>query len=101
MAILNVSSVVERARDIALPEKTPLRGITNRYLSQYDWRLSPHLLSERLADFLKPLPSNQPGFPAAERGVLVIAHSLGGLITRHVVNKHPELFSGVVYAGTP
>ncbi|KAK0646493.1 hypothetical protein B0T16DRAFT_163120 [Cercophora newfieldiana] len=67
----------------------------------YDWRLSPHLLSQRLVDFLKTLPSNQPGVPAANRGALVIAHSLGGIITRHAVNQHPELFSGVVYAGTP
>jgi pimeloyl-ACP methyl ester carboxylesterase len=67
----------------------------------YDWRLSPHLLSRKLAAFLKTLPSNQPGVPAANRGALVIAHSLGGLITRHVVNQHPELFSGVVFAGTP
>ena len=63
----------------------------------YDWRLSPHYLSRRLEQFLKTLPSNQPGGD----GALVIAHSLGGLITRHVVNRNPELVSGVIYAGTP
>jgi hypothetical protein len=47
------------------------------------------------------LPSNACGLPPSERGVLVIAHSLGGLITRHAVNKRPDLFSGVIYAGTP
>lgn len=31
----------------------------------------------------------------------MIAHSLGGVITRHVVNSHPDLFSGVIYAGVP
>ena len=67
----------------------------------YDWRLSPHLLSRRLIEFLKKLPSNQPGVLMASRGALVIAHSLGGVITRHAVNRQPELFSGVVYAGTP
>jgi len=67
----------------------------------YDWRLSPHLLSRKLLDFVRTLPSNQPGVPEANRGALVIAHSLGGLITRHAVNQQPELFSGVVYAGTP
>lgn len=66
----------------------------------YDWRLSPHLLSKRLTAFLDGLPSNQPG-AGSNRGALVIAHSLGGLITRHVVNHRPELFSGVVYAGVP
>ncbi|PQE18654.1 phosphatidylcholine-sterol O-acyltransferase protein [Rutstroemia sp. NJR-2017a BVV2] len=68
----------------------------------YDWRLSPHLLSRKLQAFLEKLPSNQPG-PNGEQpeGALVIAHSLGGLITRHVVNQKPELFSGVIYAGVP
>ncbi|KAK3943009.1 hypothetical protein QBC46DRAFT_378708 [Diplogelasinospora grovesii] len=67
----------------------------------YDWRLSPHLLSRKLIDFLEKLPSNQRGTPKEQRGVWVIAHSLGGLITRHAVNQRPELFAGVVYAGTP
>jgi hypothetical protein len=67
----------------------------------YDWRLSPHLLSRRLIAYLEKLPCNQPGVPEKERGALVIAHSLGGLITRHAVNQRPELFSGVIYAGVP
>ncbi|KAE8451313.1 hypothetical protein EG329_004479 [Mollisiaceae sp. DMI_Dod_QoI] len=70
----------------------------------YDWRLSPDLLSKRLTKFLESLPSNQPsqdGSTDGPRGAVVIAHSLGGLITRHVVNRRPELFSGVVYAGVP
>lgn len=64
----------------------------------YDWRLSPHLLSRRLVDFMKSLPSNQGENPS---GAFVIAHSLGGVITRHAVNQAPALFSGVVYAGAP
>ncbi|KAI4186109.1 MAG: hypothetical protein L6R41_003681 [Letrouitia leprolyta] len=67
----------------------------------YDWRLSPHLLSRRLAQFLQSLPSNSKDLPKKERGAIVIAHSLGGLITRHAVNQDPELFAGVVYAGVP
>ncbi|PNS15206.1 hypothetical protein CAC42_8207 [Sphaceloma murrayae] len=67
----------------------------------YDWRLDPHYLSERLIQYLESLPCNKPGTPKAERGATVIAHSLGGLITRHAVNQRPELFAGVVYAGTP
>ncbi|KPM43098.1 hypothetical protein AK830_g3468 [Neonectria ditissima] len=67
----------------------------------YDWRLSPHLLSRKLQDFLQKLPSNQPGTPPQSRGALVIAHSLGGLITRHAVNQRPELFSSVLFAGVP
>ncbi|KAF7176440.1 hypothetical protein CNMCM7691_002569 [Aspergillus felis] len=67
----------------------------------YDWRLSPHLLSKRLIKFLEGLPSNAPDVPPEKRGAYVIAHSLGGLITRHAVNQRPELFAGVLYAGVP
>jgi hypothetical protein len=65
----------------------------------YDWRLSPHLLSRRLLGFLSGLKCNTD--PGEARGAIVIAHSLGGLITRHAVNQRPELFAGVLYAGTP
>ncbi|KAF7173868.1 hypothetical protein CNMCM6106_007956 [Aspergillus hiratsukae] len=67
----------------------------------YDWRLSPHLLSKQLIKFLEGLPSNAPDVPPEKRGAYVIAHSLGGLITRHAVNQRPELFAGVLYAGVP
>ncbi|KAI0481059.1 hypothetical protein GGR56DRAFT_303330 [Xylariaceae sp. FL0804] len=67
----------------------------------YDWRLSPHLLSKKLVAFLETLPSNRGDAKVGERGATVIAHSLGGLITRHAVNHRPELFAGVIYAGTP
>jgi pimeloyl-ACP methyl ester carboxylesterase len=67
----------------------------------YDWRLSPHLSSRKFLEFVEKLECNQPNVPAQLRGVTVIAHSLGGLITRHAVNKRPELFAGVIYAGVP
>ncbi|RBR12587.1 uncharacterized protein FIESC28_08544 [Fusarium coffeatum] len=67
----------------------------------YDWRLSPHLLSRKLQEYLQGLPSNQRDTPAGSRGALVISHSLGGIITRHAVNQRPDLFSGVLYCGTP
>ncbi|KAH0291980.1 hypothetical protein KCU62_g2312, partial [Aureobasidium sp. EXF-3399] len=67
----------------------------------YDWRLEPLFLSKQLIEFLEKLPCNKPGTPKNKRGAVVIAHSLGGLITRHAVNQRPELFAGVVYAGVP
>ncbi|TKA69342.1 hypothetical protein B0A55_08159 [Friedmanniomyces simplex] len=67
----------------------------------YDWRLNPLYLSKRLVAFLEDLPCNQPGVPNEQRGATVIAHSLGGLITRHALNKRPDLFRGVIYAGVP
>lgn len=73
----------------------------------YDWRLSPALIAKRLIAFLETLPCNRPVCADASgprkrgRGALVIAHSLGGLIVRNAINQRPELFSGVVFAGTP
>jgi pimeloyl-ACP methyl ester carboxylesterase len=67
----------------------------------YDWRLDPAYLSKQLQEFLKKLPCNQPGVPKEKRGAIVVAHSLGGLITRHAVNQQPTLFAGVIYAGVP
>ena len=67
----------------------------------YDWRLDPNYLSNQLISFLEGLPCNQPKHRKERRGAIVIAHSLGGLITRHAVNQRPDLFRGVVYAGVP
>ncbi|PSN74244.1 hypothetical protein BS50DRAFT_567107 [Corynespora cassiicola Philippines] len=67
----------------------------------YDWRLSPHLLSRRFIKYLESLPCNQPGVPPEKRGATIIAHSLGGLVTRHVINNRPDLVAGVIYAGVP
>jgi hypothetical protein len=67
----------------------------------YDWRLSPHMLSRRLIRFLERLECNSTGTPEGDRGATVIAHSLGGLITRHAVNQRPYLFKGLLYAGVP
>lgn len=67
----------------------------------YDWRLSPHFLSRRMIKFLESLPCNQPNVAPEKRGAIVLAHSLGGLITRHAINCRPELVAGVIYAGVP
>ncbi|KAJ5658267.1 uncharacterized protein N7484_001916 [Penicillium longicatenatum] len=79
-----------------------IRGDLRVWDYGYDWRLSPDLLSKRLIEFLEGLPSNRPnGETGQKRGAYVVAHSLGGLITRHAVNQRPDLFAGVLYAGVP
>jgi hypothetical protein len=79
-----------------------LRGDLRVHDYGYDWRLSPELLSRRLIAFLESLPCNQQSSSGEpRRGATVIAHSLGGLITRHAVNERPDLFAGVIYAGVP
>ena len=67
----------------------------------YDWRLSPHRISRELISFLERLPCNSESTSIMKKGATVIAHSLGGLITRHAVNLRPDLFAGVIYAGVP
>ncbi|KAL8639995.1 MAG: hypothetical protein Q9228_003035 [Teloschistes exilis] len=67
----------------------------------YDWRLSPHLLSQRLIGYLEHLCAPSEALQERRQGAIVIAHSLGGLITRHAVNQRPDLFAGVLYAGVP
>lgn len=67
----------------------------------YDWRLSPYLLSRQLEAYLDKLPCNRRGTAPERRGATIIAHSFGGLLTRHIINQRPELISGVVYAGVP
>lgn len=67
----------------------------------YDWRLNPERLTKNFISFLENLPSNSPDVKPEDRGCYVIAHSLGGLITRSAINTRPDLFAGVVYAGTP
>ncbi|KAJ6120416.1 hypothetical protein N7523_004696 [Penicillium sp. IBT 18751x] len=81
-----------------------IRGDLRVWDYGYDWRLSPDLLSKQLIEFLERLPCNRgssDGKLPTRRGATVIAHSLGGLITRHAVNQRPDLFAGVVYAGVP
>jgi hypothetical protein len=67
----------------------------------YDWRLDPACLSKQLVSFLETLPCNKTEQRKERRGAIVLAHSLGGLITRHTINQRPELFRGIVYAGVP
>ena len=67
----------------------------------YDWRLSPQRLSRQLIKFLESLECNRSSTRDSRSGALVIAHSLGGMITRHAVNQRPDLFAGVLYAGVP
>lgn len=72
----------------------------------YDWRLSSDINSERLYKFLKALPSNRNFDEKTQRkvrrkGAIVIAHSMGGLIAHHAMQKDPTIFRALLYAGVP
>lgn len=67
----------------------------------YDWRLSPDLLVDQLIRYLETLQCNKAKTTKERRGATIIAHSLGGLLVRSAINRRPDLFAGVVYAGVP
>lgn len=62
----------------------------------YDWRLSCDIASQLLYDKLVEINNNNGG-----KGCLIIAHSMGGLIAHHAMQKKPSLVRGIVYAGVP
>lgn len=61
----------------------------------YDWRLSLDIVSDQLVEFLTRL-NQQTG-----KKTLVVAHSMGGLVTHLAMQKNPGLFRGIIYVGVP
>jgi CHAT domain-containing protein/pimeloyl-ACP methyl ester carboxylesterase len=59
----------------------------------YDWRLPMDVLADQLADVLREQLAStaaQGAIPA--QPVRVLAHSMGGLVVRALVHKHPKLW---------
>lgn len=63
----------------------------------YDWRLSPDLICEQLHSKLKDMVAAQK----VKKGVILIAHSMGGIIAHGAMIKDPTLVRSILYAGTP
>ena len=55
----------------------------------YDWRLPLDILADRLAEFLRNLGDDTR---TPERPIRVLAHSMGGLVARSLIHKHPQLW---------
>lgn len=88
--------------DISRKLKAKLtNGKTKVHTFGYDWRLSSDISSEQLYEFLKGLDCNKPGSDGKRKGAIVIAHSMGGLIAHHAMQKDPSLFRGLIYVGVP
>lgn len=65
----------------------------------YDWRKSPLLTASTLAAAISRLYEQNGGEP-----INVVAHSMGGLIVRAALMRHPELWhklNRIVFIGTP
>jgi len=62
----------------------------------YDWRRDNLESAGKFAEFLKAVSERNGGAK-----VQVVAHSMGGLISFVTLNRHPELFHSVLFAGVP
>lgn len=63
----------------------------------YDWRLSIHHSSRKLHEYIKSIVEQQK----EKKGVYIIAHSMGGIVSHGAMVLDPSLVRGIVYAGTP
>ncbi len=66
------------------------------YQFSYDWRRDNLETMATFAKFLESIKARHGG-----QKVQVVAHSMGGLITLAVLNRNPELFDRIVFAGSP
>ncbi|CCE62088.1 hypothetical protein TPHA_0B04180 [Tetrapisispora phaffii CBS 4417] len=63
----------------------------------YDWRLSLDIPAKHLLDKLQSLYDTQ----VEKKGVYIVAHSMGGMVTHKVLQTHTHLIRGVIYVGCP
>ncbi|WPK25921.1 hypothetical protein PUMCH_003258 [Australozyma saopauloensis] len=61
----------------------------------YDWRLSLDITADQLIEQLEAL------YKKTGKRTIVVAHSMGGLVAHGAMQKRPELFRGLIYAGVP
>ncbi|KAL6949967.1 hypothetical protein ACO0QE_000636 [Hanseniaspora vineae] len=66
----------------------------------YDWRLALDISSEDFYKYIAKIVENQPK-DSKKKGVYIVAHSMGGLVSHDVLQKHTELIRGIVYCGSP
>ncbi len=62
----------------------------------YDWRRDNNENAAALEAFLVKLRERY-----GERKIGIVGHSMGGMLTLAVLNKHPDWFDRVVFAGVP
>ncbi|KAI9207796.1 uncharacterized protein BJ171DRAFT_255374 [Polychytrium aggregatum] len=72
------------------------KGTFRLHTFAYDWRREGQYASKQLEKFMENIYEKNGRQP-----IMVVAHSMGGLITLSTVNRRPELFRGCVFAGTP
>lgn len=61
----------------------------------YDWRQDNLSSAQKLAAFVRGIHSKNG------RPVLVVGHSMGGLLALHLLHTHPEMVRGLLLVGSP
>jgi pimeloyl-ACP methyl ester carboxylesterase len=72
----------------------------NHAIFPYDWRKSPLQSAAAFRDLVLKLHQENGG----QKGIHIVAHSLGGLMIRAALMQHPELWpkiGKIVFIGTP
>ncbi|SCU99365.1 LAME_0G02894g1_1 [Lachancea meyersii CBS 8951] len=63
----------------------------------YDWRLSLDIPARDLTKRLTEIYDKQD----KKKGVILVAHSMGGLVAHKVLQEHTNLIRGIIYVGSP
>ncbi|CAG8591607.1 17_t:CDS:1 [Paraglomus occultum] len=90
-AIVTHLKAIQNSRKLSNDEKS-----FRLHTFAYDWRRENDASVETFTDYLKDIYKNN-----GNRPIYVIAHSNGGLITLTTLHRHPHLFAGCIFAGTP
>lgn len=62
----------------------------------YDWRLSLDISAEGLYKKLREIYESN-----GNKKIMIIGHSMGGLVAHGAMLKDPSIIRGIIYAGTP
>lgn len=84
--------------DVYAPWEQAAAEIPGRelYVFGYDWRRDNNENAAALEAFLTGLRTRY-----GETKIGIVGHSMGGMLTLAVLNKHPDWFDRVVFAGVP
>ncbi|MEQ9364277.1 MAG: alpha/beta fold hydrolase [Leptospirales bacterium] len=96
MDVSLISGVI--GQDFYAPWVDFAREIPHRplHIFSYDWRRDNNESSAKFEAFLDEISKRYGG-----KKVQVVSHSMGGMIALTALNRRPELFDRVVFAGVP
>lgn len=79
------------------PAQESLDTLPDLFPFPYDWRLDSATNAQRLADYIELIKASNPDV----KNVDVLAHSMGGLVTRRYMLEHPGVVENFISACSP